>query len=325
MTEVKCFALTLPFPGLGFRYFARCVGMSDARAAELPPALNAQEWSLDLDGAGRLLCYRDDGGAGVPVLLLHSINAAPSALEVAPLFDHFRGQRPVIAPDLPGFGRSNREERSYTPEFYSAAIRALIAAYCKESGAAQLHVVALSTTSEFVTRAAIEGAANVASLTLVSPTGMSQRLPPTPRTSDRVLSVLRFPGVGGPLFRLLRTRPSIRFFLRQSFAGDVPPALVEYGCRTTAQPGAQLAPFHFLSGKLFTRDASSLLYGKLELPTLVIYDTDPHVSFERLPSLLEANSNIRAQRVTGSRGLPHYDQPEATFSALDEFWRTVES
>ena len=38
-----------------------------------------------------------------PLLLLHSINASASAYEVKPLFEHYRQQRPVYAPDLPGF------------------------------------------------------------------------------------------------------------------------------------------------------------------------------------------------------------------------------
>ena len=56
------------------------------------------------------------------MLLVHSINAAPSAMEMKPLFDHYRHRRPVYAPDLPGFGASERGDRPYTPELYADAL-----------------------------------------------------------------------------------------------------------------------------------------------------------------------------------------------------------
>ena len=62
--------------------------------------------------------YADTRVSGKPLLLLHSMNAAPSSMEMKPLFEHYRQQRPVYAPDLPGFGQSERADRSYSPEFY---------------------------------------------------------------------------------------------------------------------------------------------------------------------------------------------------------------
>jgi pimeloyl-ACP methyl ester carboxylesterase len=40
-------------------------------------------------------------------MLLHSINAAPSAYEVKPLFEQMRHTHRVFAPDLPGYGFSD--------------------------------------------------------------------------------------------------------------------------------------------------------------------------------------------------------------------------
>src|SRR5688500_10817894 len=72
----------------------------------LRPALDASRRTILNARAGCVSCYEDTSGSGTPVLLLHSINAAASAYEMRPLFEALRGERPVFAPDLPGFGLS---------------------------------------------------------------------------------------------------------------------------------------------------------------------------------------------------------------------------
>ena len=285
----------------------------------LPPAIDADESLIDLGSEDRMLCYQDARGEGFPVVLLHSINAAPSAAEVKPLFEAFRATRPVLAPDLPGFGRSTRRDRPYTPAFYAQAIGQLVDTVAPK----RVHLLALSTTSEFAARVAAERPEQVASLTIVSPTGLGSRTPPGEVASARIHRFLRAPVVGASLYRVLRTRPSIRFFLAQSFHGEPSRELVDYACMTTAQPGASFAPFYFLSGKMFAADALNSLYRKVGVPSLVIYDKDPHTGFERLPELLDSSPQWRTARIEGSAGLPHFDQPEATFAALEKFWSEV--
>lgn len=286
----------------------------------LPAALDAEEWRLSLPGCGEVLCYRDRAVSGVPLLLLHSINAAPSAREVQPLFDALRGERPVYAPDLPGFGRSNREARAYLPEFYADFILALLEAI----GEAPAQVLALSTSCEFAARAALRAPQRFAGLSFVSPTGLGTRTPPSGRTAERIHGFLSAPLIGGGLYRLLRTRPSVRYFLGLAFDGPPPRELVDYACLTAAQPGATQAPFRFLSGQLFTPDAAERLYRPLEVPVRVLYDTDPNVGFERLDDLLRDCSNWSAARIQGTRGLPHWQRLPETLRALREFWGPLE-
>ena len=48
--------------------------------------------------------------------------------------------------------------------------------------------------------------------------------------------------------------------------------MVEYDWRTARQPGAQHAPFAFLSGRLFSRDIRNV-YEDLHLPVYVLHGT----------------------------------------------------
>jgi pimeloyl-ACP methyl ester carboxylesterase len=287
--------------------------------APLPAAIDSDEWRVQLAGCGEVLCYRDSGGDGAPVLLLHSVNAAPSAREVRPLFDALRGERPVFAPDLPGFGRSNREPREYLPAFFADFILALLDAM----DAGPVHVVALSTSAEFAARAALAQPGRFASLTLVSPTGLGKRNPPSGAKAERIHRFLNLPLIGKGAFRLLRTRPSVRFFLGLAFDGPPPAELVDYAVLTAAQPGATHVPFRFLSGQLFTPDAAELLYRPLQVPVHVLYDYDPNVGFERLDTLLRSCENWSATRIHGTRGLPHYQRLDETVNALRDFWASL--
>ncbi len=82
----------------------------------LPPALSGERRTIG-SKAGQLSYYTAGPQAsGEPLLLIHSINAAGSAYEVLPLYEHYCNSRTVYALDLPGFGFSERGDRElYTP------------------------------------------------------------------------------------------------------------------------------------------------------------------------------------------------------------------
>jgi pimeloyl-ACP methyl ester carboxylesterase len=111
----------------------------------------------------------------------------------------------------------------------------------------------------------------------------------------------------------------VRFFLNMAFTDRAPEAMVDYACATTRMPGASYAPFYFLSGQMFTPDAVGDLYLPLVQPTLVLYDTDPNISFDYLDEVLEERPNWRAVRIPETRGLPHFEKPADTQRALEDF------
>ena len=88
-------------------------------AKPLTPALDAEQFDFSLNGGVTLRGYRGEVTEGAPLVLLHSINAVPSAMEMRPLFEHYRDKRPVWVPDLPGFGLSDRPDVAYNPSLYA--------------------------------------------------------------------------------------------------------------------------------------------------------------------------------------------------------------
>jgi len=285
-------------------------------AKPLTPALDAEQFEFSLNGGVMLRGYRGEVSEGTPLVLLHSINAVPSAMEMRPLFEHYRDKRPVWVPDLPGFGLSDRPDVAYSPSLYARWLAEWL-----DSLDQPADVVALSLTGEFMARAILEQGIKVRSLSLISPTGVGVRTPPTTPNGSRIDRVLSSRWVGKPLFSLLTTKPSIRWFLGQAFVGTTPEYLVRYALETASQPGAHHAPLKFLTFSLFTEQAITRLYSRLKLPCLVLYDRDPNIGFERLSELTEVHSHWAAKQLSPSLGLPHWELPAETIEALEDFWK----
>lgn len=293
-------------------------GQTGKGQVPLPDAVSATRRDHQTGDGIRINYYVEGPEKGRPLLLVHAINAAPSVYEVKPLFEHYRKERRVYALDLPGFGFSDRADRRYSPELYVATITDFV----KQVIGQPVDAVALSLGGEFTAAAALRAPELFATLTLISPTGFSaRRLPdgqgPVAKWAHKVLSV---PLWGPGLFRLLATRPSIRYFMGKSFVGTVPAEYIEYAYAAAHQPGAHHAPLYFLSGQLFTTAAVDEIYPRLTLPVLVIHDRDPNVSFERLPALVAQRPSWRVERIVPSLGLPHWERLPETAAVLDSFW-----
>lgn len=289
--------------------------MNHARAME--PPLTADHFDVDDGSDGTVAVHHDGSGSGTPVLLVHSVNAAASAYEMKPLFEHLAGRRPVYALELPGYGASTRGDREYTPQLMADAIANVLSRIGQTC-----HVVALSLSSEFAARTAIRQPERFDSLTLISPTGFGGATGSQPSAGRLV----RIPIWSQALFDLITSRRSIEFFLSRSFTGPVDRGLVEHAYRTAHQPGARFAPLAFLAGELFSRDAVELLYRHVTVPSLILYDRDPFTGFVRLPEFLgDAGEHWNAERIPGTAGLPHWEQLATTVAALESHWADQDS
>lgn len=291
-------------------------GAAERRGAVLPPALDAPRHDLESEHGGRLHYYAGESAVGRPLVLVHSVNAAPSAFEMKPLFERYRGQRPVYALDLPGFGHSERSDRRYSPSLFAGAILDFL----EKVVLRPCDLIAFSLGCEFAAQAALTHRDLIESLVLISPTGFSARRLPTGKAAERAHKVLSIPVLNDGLFGLLTSRPSIRFFYKQAFHGPIPREMIDYAYATAHQPGAKYAPLYFLSGQLFTQNARETLYGKVTQPVLVLYDRDPNIDFHELPDFLSRHPNWQAQRIAPTRGLLQWEQPEQTAAAIDRFW-----
>ncbi|MBR0934199.1 alpha/beta fold hydrolase [Bradyrhizobium jicamae] len=271
-------------------------------------------------------------GTQPPLLLVHSVNAAATAYEMRPLFDHYLGKRPVYALDLPGFGLSDRSDRKYTPRLMTDAVLAAIGDIQSRHDNAAVDVVALSLGCEFAARAATEAPNAIRTVALISPTGFDRRAERAAQVSSpgRTLAMpwlhvfLSFPLWKRGFFSALTSRASIRFFLQKTWgAKDIDEGLLEYDYLTTHQPGAENAPYYFVSGYLFSTDAMTL-YRNLSMPVWMSHgvrgdfvDYEQKRTVQRLPNW--------SFDVFQTGAMPHFEKPAEFVSQYEVFLSCVTS
>ncbi len=277
---------------------------------DLPNALTGERVALS-SRAGPLSYYRDGPQDAPPLLLIHSINAAGSAYEMKPIYDRFRSQRAVYAPDLPGFGFSDRSDRPYDPRMMTDAVHAMADRIRSEHGDKPIDAIALSLGCEFLARAAAERPGDYRTLGLISPTGMDSRgpydaAPGTTRGMPWLYGFFRNPIWSKSFFKLLSSRMSIRFFLKKTYGrAEIDEDLLDYDYLTTHQPGARHAPYRFVSGFLFSKDITPI-YRSLVAPVWVAHGIrGDFVDYTGLKEFAAKPNWTIEQMATGA--LPHFE------------------
>lgn len=292
---------------------------------DLPQPVPGERFDVD-SPVGRLAIYVAGQSApsdAVPLLLIHSINAAASAFEVAPIYWRSLTGRVVYAFDLPGYGHSERTQRLYTPRVMTDAILFVAEIIRSRHGKGQIDSLALSLSSEFLARAATEEPDLFRSIALISPTGFDRRGPRNgPPGSNRGMPALYKSFTVGlwrrSFFDLLTSRVSIRYFLEKTFGSKtIDEGLLDYDYRTTHQPGAEHAPYSFISGYLFSGDISRI-YAALQLPVFMVHGTRGDFQDYTGKTLVEGRANWTID-VMQTGALPQFEIPDdfqARFNAF---------
>jgi len=295
------------------------------RDGELPAPVSGQRYEI-ASPVGRLTYYSarpETPGQLPPLLLIHSINAAGSAYEVRPLYEHYRQFRTVYALELPGFGHSERGKRVYSVRMMTDAILSVLRAIQHDHGSTPIDALAVSLSSEFLARAISEMPLAFRSAALVSPTGFRARDKASKwRDGTRGMpwlhGLFEFPAWSEGLFRLLSSRASIRFFLKKTWGSDnYDRGLADYDYITTHQPGAQHAPYYFVSGYLFSENILRI-YHALTLPVWMSHGVRGDFVDYSAKSSVEGRANWRID-VFQTGAMPHFEAEAAFIARYDAF------
>ena len=259
----------------------------------------------------------------MPLLLVHSINAAANAYEIKPLFEHYARSRPVYAFDLPGYGLSDRRDRIYTPRLMTDALIAVVEMIRDKHGIFPIDAVALSLSNEFLARRGERPSDLFRSLGLIAPTGSirsarSRGRRARPTAMRRHATSSRFPAWGRPLFDALTSRVSIRFFLQKTFGSKrIDEGLFRYAYASAHQPDAEHAPFSFLSGFLFSKDALTL-FKSLAMPVWMAHGTRGDFVDYKRKTEVEGRPNWTIQ-VFETGAMPQFERLGEVTAAYDAY------
>jgi pimeloyl-ACP methyl ester carboxylesterase len=255
-----------------------------------------------------------------PLLLVHSVNAAASAYEVRPLYNHYASHRSVYALELPGFGHSERSDKPYTVRLMTDAV-VLAARHLRQKHGMAIDAVGLSLSCEFLARAAVENPDLFRSLGLISPTGFEGKARDQAggtRAKPWLRQALACRLWDSSLFALFSAKPIIRKFLEKTWGSkQIDEGLLAYDYQTAHQPGAQHAPYYFVSGYLFAEDALRL-YETLSLPVWMVRGTRGDFVDYHHTKHVAARANWRLE-VLDSGAFPQFETLAVLVASYERF------
>lgn len=247
-------------------------------------------------------------GAGEPLLLIHSLNAAASAYEMRKVFLGLEDTFDVIAPDLPGFGASERRRMDYTATLYTD----FILDFCRARIGAPCHVIASSLGAAYVIRAANLAPELFRKLILIAPTGIRALADERPTRLRRAARHILFSPAGTLFFKVLSTRPIIRYFMTTQGFYDprrFTPEHADYLYRTMRAKNAKYAPIAFLTG-MANCDISQI-FGRLRQPVQLVWGKNARTTPARqAEDFLVRNPEARLVLFEDCALLPHDEHAE---------------
>lgn len=242
-----------------------------------------------LEGESRIFRFRSGdvfykvrGPQGAqPVLLLHGIHLGASSFEWRKNFSELSQGFRVFAPDLPGFGLSDRPAIEYTGELYTQ----FVTDFAREIVQQPAMVVARGHSAAFAVGAASLDEQLFNRLVLISPSGIVHSPAADGRGADGLdgqgwlLEALQAPlrqvgvsSLGQVPYALLTNKPALAYLLlRQSYAerGKIDQEVLQHLYATTHQYGARFAPLAFMSGKLDVDVENA--FSMLSQPVLLVW------------------------------------------------------
>jgi len=278
---------------------------------ELPPALTGRNEQYRWRGID--VAYTEIGSTDDPtLLLLHGINAAGSSGEFREIFEELADDYHVVAPDLPGFGRSDRPPLQYSAQLYTTFVDDVLSRFEPQA------VVASSLSAAYTLDALTQRDEHtVEELLLICPTARAGPEPP----KQWLRQLIRSPVVGEGLFNLITSRPSIRYFNADHGyydPGNAGDDWQDYEWQTAHQPNARFAPASFISGYLNSDLDLAAAIETLEIPTTIVWGRDADIT--PLEDGRELAEEADATLVVFDRALllPHVEFPDQFIDVVDE-------
>lgn len=262
--------------------------------------------------------YIDAGEKGRPVVvLLHGGGLDCAELSWGAAIPALAGDFRVIAPDLPGYGESEKPPLPYGVVFYEG----FLAEFLDLLGIQRASLVGLSMGGVIALAYTLRNPEKVEKLGLVDSYGL-QRKAPWQRLSYLFLKI---PGINEASWALMRNRSMVRYglsaFLQRP--GSLTPELVDLAYQEAKRPGIGLAWRTFQNDEITwngTRTCYLDRLGEIQAPTLILHGSKD--SLVPVECAREAHERIRGSVLQWMEGCGHWpqrDNPEEFNQALAGF------
>ena len=238
-------------------------------------------------------------GSGQPVVLLHGAMAAGITWYpvIGPLAAHFR----VIAPDIVGYGQSDKPSGRYDRPYYCA----WLAAFLDALGVEKAHVVGHSQGGAIALQFALDHPARVDRLVLVDSAGLSYAVP-----LGIIFAML--------CYNLFPSRATGLWLSRYAMRNpqNIDPALGDYMIQVTELRGSRRS---LLRARTHTRIRAGQL-GQITQQTLIIWGRDDRfLPMAQGAAAAEAMPHAELHVIPEAGHVPFFDQSQAFNDVLIRF------
>jgi pimeloyl-ACP methyl ester carboxylesterase len=255
-----------------------------------------------------------EAGEGNPdhLILIHGFLV--SHVEFDDVIDALAETFHVIAPDLPGFGESekpNPARYNYGVETFTEAVADLIAAY----GVGRANVVGHAMGGAVGISLAAQYAELVTRLVLVDP--LCYLHPP-----NRKLRVPLWPVVGGAVFKQLYGRRTFRSYFRDEVYSEgaaIPHERIDLLYDYFNTPSARESAYAVLRSMLDTRTLVARVT-RIRHPTLVVWGRDDRIFPASYALKLSREIPNAKLQLMNSGHSPHEERPEEFVAVVREFF-----
>ena len=248
-----------------------------------------------------------------PLVLLHKPGISASAYEMRKIMEPLAQRYRVYAPDLLGFGLSDRPHTDYSAEVYTTLCRDFLTDEVKQPAI----VLASGLSCNYAVAVAAGSPELCKGLVLLSPTalftggkGNKQGL------LSELVGLIRVPTVGSMLYPLVSTRSALRYELERTNT-HYTASEIAHLYATTHQLGAQYAPMALLARKL-AQDASQQ-FEMLQQPTLIIWGTHALNDSRYLASKQHLPAQAQVVLVRDSGVSVQEERPQAVVANVQEW------
>jgi pimeloyl-ACP methyl ester carboxylesterase len=260
-------------------------------------------------------------GDGPPLVMVHGLNAAANSYELRKNFGPLAEDYRVYAPDLLGFGLSDRPSLLYTGELYVDLLTDFLRDVVREPAT----VMASSLSASYAIAVAARQPELVKNLVLIEPTGVGNN-DRGPGLGERFFNwLIRSRIYGTAIFNAVASRASISAFLKfQTFydQNKITDNLIQYDYDTSHQHGAKWAPASFVTSylNLNVRDE----WQRLQSPILLVWGRHAQITpVEQAEEFLRLNAQARLEVFEKSGLLPHDEQADEFNSLVRDTLRGV--
>lgn len=262
--------------------------------------------------------YYHKEGTGSPVILLHDLHPAASAIEFSAIEEKLAMNHTVYAIDLPGFGRSSKGNQPYTNFYFVEILKDFI----ETMHIGTVQIAASNQSSAVAVMAAAYKPELFSSMILINPP-LLEDASEMPNLCSRIRGKLfRLPLIGELLYHIVYSRSRIDLSFTEKYfynpfheTSDLVDAFFE-SAHLEHDQGKYLA-----AGRVgnFINIPLENAIGKISVPAQLVIGAESENADTIIDEWTSINRKFEVAKIEQTKLLPHLEEPEKTAKIMLNF------